>query len=539
MMKYCLNVEKRYLHIPVSNTQKKNRITLSDAQNGTLFSYFDLAVSEESPDFIACYDVSAMTGQTLQVEGTASPAFLSMTRQSDEGPCPGNNYSGKYRPQYHFSAYRGWLNDPNGLFYYEGTWHLFFQHNPFYSSWGNMHWGHAISNDLIHWRESGDVLSPDEHGTIFSGSAVVDWHNTSGLRMSEGKHPPILLFYTAAGNQAPVPHDFTQCMAYSLDGGITFEKYDRNPVLPCVAHENRDPKIIWHEPTRQWIMALYLGDRKKTFALFRSGNLLQWDFLQELSIESGGECPDFFSLKVDGSGEEKWLLIEANGRYLIGDFDGMEFKPEAGPFFSCCFRGANGYYAGQSWSDAKDGRRLMIGWLRGYSGAAEFEQSMTVAMELTLRRFSDGLRLCANPIRGLDVLRVRSWDFQEIGPERNCELMAIPPGDCWDIELEFGEMCNLYMKLCGKDIAFDRNAREIRFAAVKIVFPEDDARLTCRILVDRNSVEIFTGTGRVWSAGPELIDPSIPLHFNCGSYLSALCGSLKSLRIHQLKSIWS
>ncbi len=533
-------VGKRYLHLPVWNHSEKKRLILRDADSGQLFTYFDVAVADTKPDFTACYDLQAVLGKTLRVECTddaMAEKFIRCLAMSDAGPCP-EPHGGKYRPRYHFSPYRGWLNDPNGLFHYNGVWHMFFQHNPFYRSWGNMHWGHAVSEDLIHWCETGDVLLPDEFGAMFSGSAVVDWNNTSGLRSDGGTHPPILLFYTAAGNCGINTPEFTQCMAYSLDGGITFEKYVANPVLGCVGEGNRDPKVIWHESSKHWIMALYIGDQNKTFGLFRSPNLLQWEQLHELSIPGGGECPDFYPLEVDGTDAEKWIFSEANGKYLVGSFNGHKFTPESGPHDSSALWGWEVGYAGQTWSDVKDGRRIFIAWQQGDCRSAEFDRSMTVPVEFKLRCFADGLRICTQPVKELEKLRLQTWEFHDITPAENKQLESLPKGDSWEIELEMGEVCNIFMSICGHELALDREAREIRFGAGKLVFPPEEKKLSCRILIDRASVEIFAGSGLNWVAKRCLVEPSLPLQLYPSLYYKSLQGSLKTVKIHQLDTIW-
>ncbi|MCX7031231.1 MAG: glycoside hydrolase family 32 protein, partial [Spirochaetes bacterium] len=192
------------------------------------------------------------------------------------------------RPQFHFTARANWINDPNGLVFQDGEYHLFFQRNPTGIKWGNIHWGHAVSRDLVHWEQLADALAPDEFGAMWSGSAVVDWKNTSGL--GTGRQPPIVAIYTAtkpwAGKRA------VQCIAASNDRGRTLVKSRGNPVLPRVAAVNRDPKVIWHESTGSWIMALFL--RGCDFALFRSPNLREWERVDNVSMPRTGECPDFF-----------------------------------------------------------------------------------------------------------------------------------------------------------------------------------------------------------------------------------------------------
>ncbi len=270
-------------------------------------------------------------------------------------------YDETYRPQFHFTARANWLNDPNGLVYDQGEYHLFFQHNPTGIEWGNMTWGHATSRDLVHWEQLPNAIEPDPLGTIFSGSAVVDRHNSAGFQV--GSRPPLVAIYTAAGDTSPESkgQPFTQCLAYSNDRGRTWTKYDGNPVLNHIVGGNRDPKVIWHAPTQRWIMALYLDGNE--FGLFSSPDLKHWEPIQTLALPDCSECPDFFPLPVDGDKNHiKWVFTAANGHYLIGSFDGAKFTQEGGPF--AADYGAN-YYAVQTYSDLpeSDGRRIQVAWM--------------------------------------------------------------------------------------------------------------------------------------------------------------------------------
>ena len=213
---------------------------------------------------------------------------------SKSAPAVDKLYAEAYRPQFHFTPAKNWTNDPNGLVFYKSVYHLFFQHNPFGTQWGNMTWGHATSRDLVHWTEHAPAIHPDKLGTIFSGSAVVDGANTSGFRTADEK--PIVCIYTSAGGTSPESQGqpFTQSLAFSNDRGATWMKYEKNPVLGHVAGSNRDPKVIWHEPTKKWVMALYLD--VNDYALFGSKNLTEWTKLCDVAMLGTRECPDFFEL---------------------------------------------------------------------------------------------------------------------------------------------------------------------------------------------------------------------------------------------------
>ena len=231
-------------------------------------------------------------------------------------------YHERYRPQFHFTPMKNWTNDPNGLVFYKGEYHLFFQHNPTGINWGNMTWGHAVSPDLVHWKQLDNAIEPDKLGTIFSGSAVVDWDNTAGFQTGDEK--VIACIYTSAGNP------FTQSIAYSNDRGRTWKKYEKNPVLKHIIGGNRDPKVFWHAPTKKWVMALYLDGDK--YALFTSPNLKEWTKLSDVAPSGGSECPDIFQLAVDGDSKNtKWVFWAGNGNYLIGVFDGTHVHQGSRP----------------------------------------------------------------------------------------------------------------------------------------------------------------------------------------------------------------
>ncbi|MCF6176230.1 MAG: glycoside hydrolase family 32 protein [Victivallaceae bacterium] len=540
-MKKNIIVEKRYINVPVSNSTPSTRVIIKTSNSQNILRYFDVSPGGEVYDFIAYHDLEEFVGQEIEFEianDELAEKFFTALRQSDLPLGLDGVYQEKHRPQFHFSSKRGWLNDPNGLVYYNGKYHLFYQHNPFGTGWGNMHWGHAVSNDLIHWQEKGDVLCPDETGMMFSGGAVVDWHNASGLQQHE--HPPILLFYTAAGNLAPVPCEDTQCMAYSVDGGETFKKYANNPVVGHIISEARDPKVIWHQESQKWVMALYRGDAEKTFNLLTSTNLLKWQIIQELAVPDGRECPEFFPIPLDGCEDNiKWIFMEANGKYLIGNFDGEKFEAEAGPFDSFGRYGKGCGYAGQIWSNTLDGRKIMLCWQQGECQAADFNQNMTLPVELSLKSFSDGMRLCAEPIKELAGLRGASWEFNNIAmkPSDNTpdEFMKIPEGNSWDIEIELADNCELIINVCGEDIALDAKAREVRMSAIKFPFPADAKEFKLRILVDRASIELFGGNGRIWYAKRKLTTPAQPVIF---PYQTSGSGSLKKVKIHTINSIW-
>jgi fructan beta-fructosidase len=322
-----LTASHRYLHLPIKNGVPNRVVTLF--VDGQKIVRNDIELADDQADWFAPMDVSQWKGRelTLVVDKLREDSkALSSIEQSDTIRDSESLYHETLRGQFHFSPRRGWNNDPNGMVYFNGEYHLFFQHNPYGWGWGNMHWGHAVSKDMVHWQELGDKLLPDDMGPMFSGSAVVDWNNTSGFGSKE--KPPLVLIYTAAGSPT------VQGIAYSTDGR-NFTKYSGNPILKEITGGNRDPKVMWHEPSKQWVMVLYVEFQKKhTVHFFTSPDLKEWKLASISEGDGPGqrflfECPDFFELPVDGNmSNRKWVLTAADSQYAIGTFDGTTFKAE-------------------------------------------------------------------------------------------------------------------------------------------------------------------------------------------------------------------
>ena len=437
-------------------------------------------------------------------------------------------YHDIHRPQFHFTAKTGWLNDPNGLVFFKGEYHLFFQHNPFGVKWGNMTWGHAVSRDMLHWRQLEHALLPDALGTMFSGSAVVDRENTAGFGAGA-----LVCVYTAAGGTSEESKDrpFTQCLAYSTDGR-TFTKYDGNPVLKQIVGGNRDPKVIWHETSRHWIMALFLD--QNDFAFFASRNLKDWTHLQTMTVPDCAECPDFFPLAVDGDPARiKWVWTAANGRYLVGGFDGQRFVPDeptARPL------AGEHYYAVQTFSDLPDGRRIQIPWHNGVDfPGMPFNQQLGVPVELTLRATASGLRLCASPIREVESLRAwaRSSEKTELAPDIPFAMTGLESAG-YDVngEVTVGGARRIEFGLCGIALTWDRATQQING---KMPMPARDGTIRFRALVDRASVEVFADDGEaiMVMGGPARMDDRQVTVAACGG-----SAKLEQLQVFGLRSVW-
>ena len=493
-----VTADKRWLLFPVKNGGKKCKV---EVRAGTeVLRFFDIELAEGEADWWASLDAGTWPGKTLTLWADTLPAEshgLSNVRTSDEAMPAAGLYREALRPQLHFSPQRGWNNDPNGLVYFNGEYHLFFQHNPYGVNWGNMHWGHAVSKDLVHWTELGETLYPDALGPMFSGSAVVDRDNTSGFG-KDGK-PVLVLIYTAAGNPS------VQCVAYSLDGR-TFAKYAGNPVVKNIAPGNRDPKVIWHAPTQRWIMVLYVGrgDKHHTVQLLSSPNLRDWTALSAVEGDRDGgrflyECPDFYELLVTGGGGKRWVLSAADGEYAVGAFDGTTFKPEVERL-----RGSwgNAVYAAQTFSDLPDGRRVLMGWLRAPSPGMPFNQGMTLPQELGLSHTSGGLRMTRRPVRELETLRERT---QRFGP---LELTAGGTNPLAGFEAELIELrltgdvspdAAVDIDLRGVPVRYDAVKAELTIGTYVAPWPVEGGRLGLIVYLDRTCVEVFSEDGLLYA----------------------------------------
>ena len=443
-------------------------------------------------------------------------------------------YQETYRPQFHFTAKKNWLNDPNGLMYYEDEYHLFFQHNPSGIDWGNMTWGHAVSADMVHWEQLPHAIEPDELGTIFSGSGVVDWNNTAGFQAAEEN--VLVVIYTSAGQFAPKEVAYTQSIAYSNDRGRTWTKYENNPVLSNIAKGNRDPKVFWHSPTKKWVMALYLEN--SDFALFGSPNLKSWTKLSDIHLPDASECPDLFELPVDGHLDHtKWVFWGANGRHLIGTFDGEHFRAESDVLRT--EHGAN-CYAAQTWSDipSTDNRRLQIAWMQGGKYPdMPFNQQMTFPCELTLRTTAEGIRLFRKPVREIETIHKRrhSWQNQPLTSTSN--LLGGIEGELFDIraEIEFGDARAVGFTVRGEDIHYDVNAQELTCLEKSAPLQSIDGRLQLQILVDRTSIEVFGNDGRLSMCSyflPDMANRKLKIFSSGGE------AQIISLEVYELQSAW-
>ena len=514
-----LKAEKRYVLLPASWNAKQKRLFFYDGETLVL----DLAVSldPDEPDFLFPVDIGRFRGRTLEL--TCEPEASFTAEQTDDPPL---DYAGKYRPWAHFTARRGWINDPNGLVWYRGKYRMYYQHNPAATTWENMHWGSAESEDLVRWRELGDVLFPDQAGTIFSGSGIVDRENVSGLK--QGEEDPILFFYTAAGgtSQTSKGSPFTQNLAYSTDGGRTLVKWAGNPVIPQLAPGNRDPKVIRYAPEGCYILALYL--EKHDFALFRSEDLLHWRELQRLTLPEDWECPDFYPLPADGDPEKlRWVFSAASDRYLIGSFDGKRFTPETAGQLNY----GDVSYAAQSWSDEPRGRRLRTAFIKQVVPGQPFGCCMDLPQEMRLKTVNGVLRLCAWPVPEIEGLYRSRRTLADLPLGPDAAVKEPVESKACDLELEFPADSALTLSLFGLEMKYEAGALTCGEKHAQVQGEAGLVRL--RVLFDTLSAEIFADSGSVFLGMGYIQDRALNTLSLTGS------GTLRRLDLRELGKFWA
>lgn len=464
----------------------------------------------------------------------------------------------QFRPDFHFTPQEHWMNDPNGMFFLDGTYHLYFQYYPEDNVWGPMHWGHATSKDMINWQQQEIALKPDENGYIFSGSAVFDKKNTSEL--GKEKDPPVVAMFTyhdPEGEKEGRTDYQSQAIAFSLDSGYTWTKYKNNPVIKNPGMKDfRDPKMTWDAIHKQWLMVLSANDRS---IFYSSQNLKDWEKLSEFGTKTGAhdgvwECPDFFPMKVKGTNEIKWVLIQSlnpggyNGgsgtQYFVGDFDGKVFTPERNmqnlkDKHSYWLDFGRDNYAGVTWSNipAEDGRTLFLGWMSNWLYAQEvptekWRSSMTLPRELTLKETDTTYRIYSTPAREFEkyrsLIELQRIDNQESITYKSNEkdnLMSnqfsfeIPLKDLKKVEflLSNSQEDSLKFGLNTTDHQFYINRKKSgltdfseKFIQKISTAPRISATDTLKVnfIVDRTSIEIFYDEGA--TVMTEIIFPEEP-----------------------------
>ena len=450
-----------------------------------------------------------------------------------------------YRPQFHFTPEQNWMNDPNGLVYLDGEYHLFYQHNPFDTEWGFMNWGHAVSRDLIHWEHLPIAITPDEdsrdkeHCTAWSGSALIDKHNLTGLQ--QGNQPVMLAFYTS--------YQCGQRLAYSTDKGRSWKKYEGNPIIPFDADDDaRDPKVFWHGPSQQYVMLLWRkpngNEQEQGISFYNSSDLIHWEFKSHLP--GFYECPDLVELTVDRRPDKRsWVIFDGDGSYLIGKFDGSSFIAES-PKRKSDF-GAN-YYATQTWSNLPDtlDRTIQIAWMRGGNFPdMPFNGQMGFPCELSLKTYLDGTYLLRQPIPEIEYLHEKGFieENKNLIPGLNQNIVKRIKGDCLHITgtfqlktvSSFGFMIRHSKDQNGIEIRYDATKNTLSCLGQIATLTPEDGKIKLEILADRTSIEIFGNNGKMVMTNHFLPEPEAQelVLYNTGGELL-----VEKLEIYPLKSIY-
>lgn len=521
-----IKITKKYINFPIS--QKAERKTMELSIKGQEPCRFVIRLAEGEPDYWTFREVSALKGKTVTLTYDGSEAALSNIYQDDRIAGEDELYKEKYRPQYHFTTRRGWINDPNGLVYYKGKYHMFYQHNPFEREWENMHWAHAVSTDLVHWQELPLALHPDTLGTIFSGSAVIDYGNTAGWNGKDGS-PALVAFYTSAkGIQR-------QSVAYSLDEGLTFTKYEGNPIIDSHAkwqtNDTRDPKVFWYAPGKHWVMVL---NERDGHSIYNSVDLKNWTY--ESHVTGFWECPELFEVAVDGNGgNKKWVMWGASGTYMIGSFDGKRFTPD-GPKL-CNLNGSA--YAAQVYNNipATDGRVIKIAWGRITFDGMPFNGCMLLPQEQMLFTTKGGLRLASRPVREVEQLFTKVYSGENLDMQQANDVMKQFDGnDVLRIRmtLHMSHATEAGLNYRGQRIVnYDLNGNRLNGE----FYATDDPGsmfLTADVYMDRSMAEVFVDGGLYsYSMGLDVHSTSKEGYVFWGNNIK-----ISSLEVYKVKSIW-
>lgn len=559
-----LDVTEDYLLLPIQDDAPEGKICVvkDNEQKGTLMN---VRLARERVDSYVPFALSAYKGQhiSIEIQGVPETALCWKELKLSGSFDMANKES--FRPVYHHTPAYGWMNDPNGMFYKDGVYHLYFQYNPYGSVWGNMHWGHSTSTDLMHWKFEGCAIVPDAWGAIFSGSCVVDHENTAGF----GKEA-VVAFYTSA-KSTPWGDIQMQSMAYSLDNGKTFTKYEGNPILTSSEKDFRDPKVFWYAPGKHWVMILAVGQHME---IYSSVNLKEWKKESEFGAMQGAhggvwECPDLVEIPVEGTREKKWVLIcnlnpggpfgGSAAQYFVGSFDGKKFVNES-PTQTKWMDWGKDNYATVTWNNAPDGRCIALGWMSNWQYAnnvptRQYRSANTLARDLTLYREGQELYLKSTPSVEVKKARGKKVSIPSFRVSEKHEMVNLFEDNQGAYEVEIliqnagaskiafcllndkGEKVSMYYDLNRKQFVMDRSESGTvdfskDFPAVTVAPVNVDKELTLRLFVDRSSIEAFGEDGKFVMTN--LVFPSQPYVKMC--FEADKNGyAVKSLNVYKLQ----
>ena len=535
-----LDVKENYMLLPVQDDAPEGKICIvrNNVQEGT---FMNVRLARERVDSYVPFVLSAYKGQHISIDIQGVPENALCWKELKMSDSFDMTNKEKFRPVYHHTPAYGWMNDPNGMFYKDGVYHLYFQWNPYGSVWANMHWGHSTSTDLMHWNFEGSAIVPDAWGAIFSGSCVVDHNNTAGF----GKDA-VIAFYTSA-KASPWGDVQSQSMAYSLDNGKTFVKYEGNPILTSSEKDFRDPKVFWYAPGKHWVMMLAVGQHME---IYSSVNLKEWKKESEFGAMQGAhggvwECPDLVEIPVEGTREKKWVLIcnlnpggpfgGSAAQYFVGSFDGKKFVNES-PTQTKWMDWGKDNYATVTWNNAPDGRCIALGWMSNWQYAnnvptRQYRSANTLARDLTLYREGQELYLKSTPSVEVKKARGKKVSIPSFRVSEKHEIVNLfeEKQGAYEVEIliqnagaskiafcllnDKGEKVSMYYDLNRKQFVMDRSESGTvdfskDFPAVTVTPANVDKELTLRLFVDRSSIEAFGEDGKFVMTN--LVFPSQP-----------------------------
>ena len=519
---------KKYLLLPIQDNAPEGKICIvvDNQQQGVVAN---VRLARDQVDYYIPFDLSAYEGKDISIDVQGMPeSSLCWEKMNLTDTFDMTNHE-KFRPVYHHTPAYGWMNDPNGMFYKDGVYHLYFQHNPYGSTWGNMTWGHSTTTDLVNWNYEGLAIKPDAWGAVFSGSAVVDYDNTAGF----GKNA-VVAFYTSA-KSSPWGDTQSQSMAYSLDNGKTFVKYAYNPIVTSSKRDFRDPKVFWYAPDKHWVMILAGGQEMD---IYSSKNLKDWKYESSFGAKQGAhggvwECPDLVELPVEGTKEKKWVLIcniNPGGpfggnaaQYFVGTFDGKKFVNES-PTQTKWMDWGKDHYATVTFSNAPGGRCIALGWMSNWQyqtvlPTLQYRGSNTIARDLTLYRQDGELLLRCTPSPEIEKARMQKVSVPSFKVSDSYDLASLLEGNDGAYEIDMtiknsgaskimftlsndkGEKVNMYYDIMRKQFVMDRSESgkvdfSVDFPAVTVAPVYDTDNIRLRLFVDRTSIEAFGEGGK-------------------------------------------
>jgi fructan beta-fructosidase len=525
----------QFINLPVKLGNPYHVVSL--LVNGLSVQEFALPLGTSSNyDFYAFLDLSACqnTQMVVRVDST-NGLQLSNFIQSSAPVTTVPIYQEALRPIYHFTPRRGFNNDPNGMVFCQGEYHLCYQHNPFDVVVGNQNWGNAVSSDLVHWQELSEAIYGDALGQAWSGSTVVDGNNCAGFGANA-----LVSFYTSAGGHAnnnlmSEGQLFSQSLAYSLDAGRTWSKYANNPVIANVEGDNRDPKVIWYAPGNKWVMVFWLSHND--FGFFSSTNLVNWTQNSTFTFPGVIEVPELFPLPLDNNTNNlKWIFYAGAGHYYVGQFDGDAFTAQYGPF---SIRGGNSFAAGQTFNNipTADGRRILMANATGNYPNMPFNGGMDFPVQLTLRTTASTPLIYVNPVNEIARLRTstNSWPAQALSNGVNVMPGAKGEACELDTQLQPGTATNLTFTLRGTTVNYNCQSQQVSCEGLTNTLSANNGVVDLHLLVDRGSLEIYGNQGLLYM--PMSVTPA------AGAQPITLVASgsgaqLLSLNLYHLGSAW-